>query len=419
MDAPPANAAPPRPLDPRRRILLRAIAIGVPLALIAALLVAVFNFSSMYLRYRASRLGVSLAFDEHEVRGDVVTLRRARAGLSGVDGLTITAASVKLTTKGTRVTSVEAAGVVITLEGSATDRVLELSSWSAEHPDTYRLRGAASDVRLAWTVEEGAAPWLTVSDGSITSDGKSGELNAGAASVGGVALGKVSSSFTSDATGVRLAIGKTKSAEAPITARLTTSPKPPRVDLALRPVKLESLSAALGLALPAPGATAQGRVELTLGKRGGAEAIEGRAELTLDGYLPPHPRELGPILAGKKTALSARVAIAADRSRVTLSEVITRAGKLELKGAGAVVRAGKHATLKLDLRGPIACADLARSAAKDRFGLLGELVGDAASSAVAGTVTVDVTVEADSRDLRAVKVKHRAGVGCGLKVPGF
>ena len=414
MDAPPANAAPAP--DPRRRILLRAIAIGVPLALIATLLVAVFNFSSMYLRYRASRLGVSLAFDEHEVRGDVVTLRRARAGLSGVDGLTITADSVKLTTKGTRVTSVDAAGVVITLEGSATDRVLELSSWSAEHPDTYRLRGAASDVRLAWTVEEGAAPWLTVSDGSITSDGKSGELNAGAASVGGVALGKVSTSFTSDATGVRLAIGKTKSAEAPITARLTTSPKPPRVDLALRPVKLESLSAALGLALPAPGATAQGRVELTLGKRGGAEAIEGRAELTLDGYLPPHPRELNGIVFGGKTKVNGSFHI--EDKAIKLDSVAIEAGSFKLSGAGSVTLVN-GGFMTLDLKGSVPCAELASSAIGSHLGsAAGMLSGALASGRLTGSVSVTVKVEAKLTDIEHAKVIPSAFVGCKVSI-GF
>jgi hypothetical protein len=162
---------------------------------------------------------------------------------------------------------------------------------------------------------------------------------------------------------------------------------------------------------------ASGRVALTLGKRGGSEAIQGSADLLLDGWTPPHPRELSSVITGKRTTLASKIGVAANRSKVSLTDIVLRAGKFELKGAGAVTRAGDHATARLDLKGPIACADLVRSAAKDRFGFLGELAGEAASGATTGSVVVNVAVEADSRDLRAAKIQPKVGIGCGLKLP--
>jgi hypothetical protein len=296
--------------------------------------------------------------------------------------------------------------------------VLELAAWSGEHAEVYRLPGGASDVHVEWRAAAGAAPWLVATGGALTTDGRAARFTAASVSAGGVPLGAVGAGFAVDAGGVTVELGKGAGAEAPITARLTTTPRPPRVDLTLRPVKLEALGAALGLTFPAPGAVASGRAELTLGRRGGAEAIEGTASIQLDGWVPPHPRELSGIVTGKRTAIGARIAVAADRSKISLADVTVRAGKLELKGTGTIARAGDHATARLDLAGPIACADLARSAAKERLGPFGEILGDAASGAVDGSVTVNVSVEADSRNLAAAKVRPKVGVGCGLKLPG-
>ena len=372
------------------------------------------------MRHRAAAIGVALDFDQVSWGSGALELRHARATLEGVQRLTVAADVVHVARAGLDVTSVDAEGVVVSIDGSATDRVIELATWSGEHAEAYGLPGSASDVRVDWRTQEGATPWLTASGGSLRSDGKSARFQAVAASVGGVPVGQLGVGWTTDATGVSLDVGKGAAGEpsAPIAARVTTTPRPPRVEVTLRPVKLESLGASLGLALPAPGAVASGQLELVLGKRGGAEAIEGSAHLLLDGWTPPHPKELNGIIAHKKTSIAAKLHLAADRSKITLSDVIVRAGKLELKGSGAITRAGDHAVARLEIAGPIACAELARSAAREDLGVLGGLAGELAGGAVEGSVSVDVTIDADSRDLRAAKVHPRIGVGCGLKMPG-
>ncbi|MFT3768735.1 MAG: hypothetical protein QM820_25090 [Minicystis sp.] len=418
MVEPTGKAPQPTPEMIAKRARLRRMALfGAPVALAVLSLAAYRPLLAAYVRHRAAGLGFEIAFDDFEIRDDAVKLEGARAKLDGVRGLTVKAARVRLRRRGFEVTAVEAADVSVELSGSATDRVLELAAWSGEHADAYRLAGSATDVRVAWRAAEGAAPWLTASGGTLTADGKAARFSATTASAGGVPIGQVSAGFAVEASGVTVELGKTAGEEAPITARLTTSARPPRVEITLRPVKLQTLGAALGLTLPAPGAVASGRAELVLGRRGKAEAIDGSAQLVLEGWVPPHPRELGGVITGKKTSIAAKVAVAEDRSKVSLSDVQVRAGKFEIKGSGTVARAGDHATARLDLAGPIACADLVRSVAKERLGLLGELAGDAASGAVSGSVSVNVVVEADSRNLQAAKVTPKVGVGCGMKMP--
>lgn len=418
MDEPRGNAPPATLHDGKSVLRRRLVLAAIPIALVGVLVGAYRPLLGAFVRHRAAGLGVELDFDQVSWGGGALALRHARATLEGVHGFTVDADRMRVATSGLDVTSVAAEGVAVSIDGSATDRVLELAAWSGEHADAYHLAGSASDVRVAWRATEGAAPWLTATGGRLDSDGKGARFQAAAASVGAVPIGQVGVSWTTDATGVSLDVGKGAAGEAPITARVSTTPRPPRVEVTLRPVKLESLGASLGLALPAPGAVASGKLELVLGKRGSAEAIDGSAQLLLEGWTPPHPRELNGIITGRKTSIAGKLRLAEDRSKITLEDVVVRAGRLELKGAGAITRAADHAVAKVEVAGPIACVELARSAAREDLGVLGGLAGDLAGATVEGSVSVDVTIDADSRDLRAAKVHPRIGNGCGLKMPG-
>ena len=418
----PRGHAPPAPDAKRILRRRRVLAAAVSVALLGALLAAYRPLLGAFVRHRAAALGVALDFDRVSWGSGALEIRGARATLEGVRGVLVAADSVRVARAGLEITSVDAEGVGVAIDGSATDRVLELAAWSGEHADAYGLPGSARGVRVDWRAQEGATPWLSASGGALRSDGRSAHFQAAAASVGGVPVGQLGVAWTTDATGVSLELGKGApgegSAPSPIAARVSTTPRPPRVEVTLRPVKLETLGASLGLALPAPGAVASGQLELVLGKRGGAEAIEGSAQLLVDGWTPPHPKELNGIIAHRKTSIAARLHLAEDRSRITLSDVVVRAGKLELKGSGAITRAGDHAVARIEIAGPIACAELARSAAREDLGPLGGLAGDLAGGALEGSVSVAVTIDADSRDLRAATVRPKIGVGCGLKLPG-
>src|SRR5262249_4063423 len=152
------------------------------------------------LRYKAAVLGLDLDFDDYESTGDGVRLTRARVSLDGVRGVRVVAGKVDLRTRWLKVESVTASGVAVTLEGSGSDRVLELATWSADDAETYGLRGSARDVRLEWRGREGSRPWLTMSGGSFTTDGKTARFLAGTTTAFGVPMGTVGAGFVVDGT---------------------------------------------------------------------------------------------------------------------------------------------------------------------------------------------------------------------------
>ncbi len=146
--------------------------------------------------------------------------------------------------------------------------------------------------------------------------------------------------------------------------------------------------------------------------------IEGTASFTLTGWVPPHPRELGGIVFGDRTSFATKLSVSEDHRKVTLSETALSAGALKLKGGGTVERRDTYALSALDLKGSLACADVARSAVASSWGdLAGQLAGGVARLAVDGSVGIKVHVEADTRDLKAAKLTHEVGVGCGLRIP--
>lgn len=398
--------------EPRRRRVPRwAWGAAAALAVVGGIAAAQAPLVSAYVRHRAAGLGVELAFDDLELRRDAVRLREAAATLDGVRGVRLTAGRFKLRTSGLSIASIDASEVRVEVEGSPTDRLLELSTWASEHGDTYRLPGSARDVRATWRASPGSAPWLTATGGSLDSNGREARITAASAVVGGVSLGAVSAMFAVGQGAVTLELGQAAGGEAPVRVSLTTGGPAPRLDLLLRPIRLD----ALGVGAPASAAVASGQAQLTLGASGAAAS--GSASLLLDGWVPPHPRELDGVVSGKRTTISAaKISVAADHGRITLGDVVVRAGKLELKGSGTVAREADHTVAQFDLGGPVACSDLARHVAKKELGFLGEIAGDLAEGAVAGSVRIDVAIEIDSRDLKNPKVKPRVGVGCKLKL---
>jgi hypothetical protein len=406
----PMIAAPPRS---RRRWLLAA---GVPVVLAAVVVAAHGPLVEAVVRWRAAALGVDLDFDDLELGGGGVRLLGAQVSLDGVRGIRVKARTVKLGTSWLSVTSVDAEGVAVTVEGPASDRVLDLASWASRHADTYRLPGSAGGVGVEWRARPGAPAWLTMGGGSLTTDGKIARFLAATTSAFGVSMGAVGASFAVDASGVTIEVGKKAGADAPLIASLRTGAAP-ALSVTLRPVALSALGSALGISLPARGAIASGRADLALGSAPGG--VSGTASLELDGWVPPHPAALDGIISGRKATVRSRLRISEDRATVRLDDLEVRAGKLAMKGSGTIAEEGNHAMVRLELSGPIACADLVRAVAKEELGVLGSLAGDMAQGLLGGSAVVSVSVEADARDLGAAKVTPRVGVGCAVKLPGL
>jgi hypothetical protein len=416
--APPAadpHALPSSEKGSRRGRTALAIAVGVTSFLVGVAIAAKGPLTRRLVKSRAAELGIELDFDELEGGFGAVQIRNARLGLMGVQGVRVTATTLRLATRWLTVTSAEATEVGVAIEGSAGERVIELAAWSGAHADAYRVPMSATGVRLEWRARTDAAPWLVMTGGNATMDGEHATFAAPTTAFG-VPLGTVGAQFTVDASGVSLDLGKTQGAEPPIHADLKTSARPPSISIALRPVELASLGTALGVTLPNRAITAAGRADLTLAAP--PAGIGGTAQLELDGWMPQHPKVLDGIMHGKKTQIRGRLALAEDHASARLDDLEVRAGQLVLRGSGTLAEEGKRTMLRLELQGPLACSELARgTATNDLPGLLGELAGEVAHRVVSGSATVKVTVEADARDLAAAKVTPRVSVGCQLKMP--
>src|SRR5690606_30595429 len=88
----------------------------------------------------------------------------------------------------------------------------------------------------------------------------------------------------------------------------------------------------------------------------------------------------------------------------------------KLAGAGTIDRHGDEAAIAMTLKGSLGCADLAAAATRTHVqGELGRVLGGLAGKALQGSVGFTVTLEADTANLLAAKVRPVIGVGCGLR----
>jgi hypothetical protein len=367
----------------------------------------------------ASRFGVELRYERVSLGFHRVDLHGVDLSLLGVRGMRVSIATVSAQVEGLAVAAVEAAGMTIALEGSAADRLLELGAWSNDHARLFELPGASSEVRITWVSAPGEAAWMDLRNGTLSSSGKGAVFRSPSASLLGVPVGALGATWTADGGTLAIGLGGETLEASPIRLDLHPTSSPPTGDLRVGPIKLEALGAPLGLSLPAPGAVLEGKASLTMGgARAGSEEIEGSLSMTLDGWVPPHPRELDGIVYGKRTSFETKLRVSADRRKVTLGDTRVAAGSFKLKGGGSLDRQGDHAKALLDLKGQLACSEVARSAAIGNLGsFLGKIVGDVAQTTVGGSVAISVRLEADTRNLAGATIKQEVGVGCGLRLP--
>lgn len=423
IDEGPLPAASPAP---RRRYLRAALILLALLALtlLAAGAAAYRPYVRRLILREATRLGVVLVFDDFELARGSVRLLRARCELASVAGLRAQIGTLTVTLDGLAPTRIDADGIDVAVEGSAADRFLVLSAWSTEHPSAYRTPSESRNVRLTWSARPGEAPWLTLTDGALSADGKAATFRAPSATIEGLAVGALGAAWSADKATISIGLGKEIIADAPIRIEVDPAARPPTVSAVMVPRKLDELAAPMGLGnarLPGTkNATVDGSARLTLGQHADRDAVMGSVTATIKGWVPPHPKELDGIIYGSSTVLGATFVVSEDRKKVTITEATVTAGGFKLKGKGAIDRDPTFARAVLDMDGAVACTDVARSAASSGWGdLLGGLLGGVAQQAMQGSVAVHVHVEADSRDLGGAKLQHQIGVGCGLRAPKF
>ncbi|MEI9941791.1 MAG: hypothetical protein WDO69_31645 [Pseudomonadota bacterium] len=311
-------------------------------------------------------------------------------------------------------------GLVI---GSITNVGLELSEWTKAHPGAYALPLSAKNVHVRFVEPVGTPPWLEVSGGELTRTKSGGVFAAQHTRFLGVDLGTVGAGFAREASSIALGFGEADLSKAPFRVEISPGGATPTARFVLAPTPAERLAKPLGLGLLVGGA-ASGVVvssETTIAFASGAAAgsVSGVSNLTLKGYIPPHPFELDGFIFGDTTTFDTKFTLPVTRDRITLTESRLKAGKFELSGDGLLSRGSDHSEATLNLSGELPCSALAGVEAQSRLAKLlgGALAGKAgklAEKLVNGSVRVGLKLSADTRQLSAAHIERTIGVGCGL-----
>lgn len=418
---PAARTEPMAPFDapPRRRRALAYVLVGLLFLLLGGGVTAYLRLPALAKRLaeeRALERGVALHVGSVDLGWGWARLRDVTFSPVGVEGVRGRAERVTVDLARLEPTRVSTRGPSLELEGPLARLSAELDAWSKRFPAASRPPVAADGIALAWRPAPGEAPWLEAAGASAEAAPSAGSFYAPNATLFGVAAGELSVAWQAGRDDLVAGLGHRDPARAPL--RLEATPGPPlRGRLRVAPTPLPSLGALLAMRIDEPAVSAEATVDLTLTPGPQRDAVEGKADVTLHGYVPPRPRELQGIVYGTSTQLASAFRLSDDRRSVALTDTTLKAGALALRGGGAAERYEGGAKAKLDLAGRVPCAALARSAATANLGnLLGDLVGDLVGATVQGSLAVNARVEIDTNDLDRARVTPSVSGNCALKL---
>ena len=416
-DEGPERTPEPPPAPPKRRrrwpfVLGAFVAVG---AVFAYFFPAILGYLA---KEQARAHGVLLEFDTVTLTSRGVDFDRATLRLVGVRGVTWTTRDLDVHVAGLEPEALLAKDVDVALEGSITDLTVDLAAWTATYPASLGVPFSAERLAGRWASAAGAAPWLELGGGTLLTRGKTTVLRASSLSLSGLPLGGTSAVWTGSDARAEIGVGAEDLARAPIRFVLGGELGKRSAELSVSLLRASDLVAAFGIDLPPTKAAVEGKAQLVLPANLDKDPIAGTLTFDIEGFTLPHPRELSGIVYGDHTRVTSRFEVSGDRRTIQLRDTQVEAGALRASGDGTIQRAGTYATAALSLKGTIACSLVSRSLGSNSgLGELGKLLGDLAGQAVSGSVAFTVKVDADTRDVRALKLTPSFGVGCGLRLP--
>lgn len=387
-----------------------------------ALLVLLPRYVERKVLSTAEAQGVSLTPQDISFGWGWVQVTQVKVTLDKVRTVEMQVGRIDVALDGLTPLSIDLTNVDGLVVGSISNVGLELSEWTKSHPDAYSLPLSAKNVHVRFVEPAGTPPWLEVSGGELTRTKNGGVFAAQHTRFLGVDLGTVGAGFAREASSIALGFGETDLSKAPFRVEVSPNGATPTARFVLAPTSAERLAKPFGLGLVA--ASVSGVMvssETTLAFAGGAPAgtINGVTNVTLKGWVPPHPFELDGFIFGDTTTFETKFALPSTRDRITLTESRLKAGKFELSGEGLISRGSDHSEATLHLGGELPCSALAGVEAESRLGkLLGPTLagkaGKFAEKLIAGSVHVGLELSADTRQLSAARINRTIGVGCGL-----
>lgn len=414
----PFEASPPPPPPPKRRRTFTYVLVTFIFLLLGAGIAGYLRlpaFAKRLAEERALERGVVLNVGAVDIAWGWVRLRDVTFSPVGIAGVKGRSDRVTVDLDRLDPTRISARSATLELEGPLARLSAEIDAWSKRYPASTRPPIAADGITLSWRQSPGEAPWLEATNAQVQADANAGSFYAPSSKLLGVSAGELSASWAAGRDDLAAGLGGRDPNHAPM--RLEVRPGSPlRGRLQVVPTPLPKLGNLLSMRINEPDVSAEAAIDLTLTPGPERDTIEGKAELTLHGYIPPRPRELQGIVYGKSTQFGTTFRLSDDRRSVALTDTTLKAGALALRGGGSAERYEGGAKAKLDLAGRVPCTALARSAATANLGdLLGNLFGDVADATVQGSLGVNARVEIDTKDLDRARVTPTVTGNCALK----
>ncbi|MBI5537458.1 MAG: hypothetical protein HY898_32340 [Deltaproteobacteria bacterium] len=400
----------------RARIVLAAVA---ALLLLCAVVVALGyrRFVNWYVIRECRNRGVQVVPGAIEVSMSTVRLRDTRFTLVNVPSLAGHAATIEVELATLAPTHVAIHGLNLELSGPVSGAVTEATDWMAAHKELSEIPIQADGLDVLWRDDRKSQPWLTLQKATFAPEPGGVRLKTPKVLISGLGFKQVVMTWKTATPEVVIGIGADDPSAAPIRIELARR-APYSLKVAWKQAPVTDLASMLGIAMEPRGISAEGVVELRAADL--AAPMDGSLHLVLHNFVPPHPMELNGIVTGSQTVIDGKLAVSQDRSKAGLTDVKVVAGAFQLDGSGQVQVVERYGLIGLKLSGTIPCTAVAKNAVAGRMGrldrLLGGLIGDVAQRALVGVITVGVTIDADTRNLDAIKVEDRVGIGCSLRL---
>ncbi len=384
-----------------------------------ALLVVLPHYVEGKVLAAAEEQGVTVKPEKIDFGWGWVQLTQVKVNLDKVRTVEMQVGRIDVALDGLTPLSIELQNVDGLVTGSITNVGLELSEWTKAHPGAYALPLSAKNVHVRFEEPAATPAWLDVSSGELTRTAAGGVFAAQHTKFLGVDLGTVGAGFAREGSTIALGYGETDLGRAPFRVEIAVGGKVPTATFTLAPTAAERLAKPLGVPLPVPGVIVSSQTTIAFAAGAAAGAITGSTNVTLKGYVPPHPFELDGFIFGDTTTFESKFTLPATRDRITLTETRLKAGSFELHGDGLLSRGSDHSEIDVKLKGDLPCSALASVEAESRlYKILGASLsakaGKLAEKLVNGSVSVGLSLHLDTRNVLAARVDRTIGVGCGL-----
>lgn len=397
-----------------------AVVFGLLVVALVGTGIAVAVFLPRYVRgqivEQAKRRGIELEPGEISFRLGWVQVKDAKLALIGVPGVSVKAGLIDVELASFVPQRFALGDVHIEATGSAATLEASIASWLRAHEREFSEPVVMKPVTLEYRQSPSPPPDITVAGAEVSAEKSELHVTATRLSVQAKELGAIALTATKERAEVAMTLGLSD-LKNPTLSFDATGGEHWKLHVALAPVTLARLGSAFNTALPLPNVTASGTVDLDVPRVMTPVAHpSGRADVTLKGYVPPHPVELDGFVFGDTTEVGTRFTLVPEQLKLLLEDTRIKAGAFALQGTGTLAMEGAGPILRLNLSGALACAALASAAAETRLGAaLGRVTGKAARTTLEGSVGVRVVVEADLTNLDKPRVLPTITPGCGLK----